>query len=190
MDEEPQQKGNSSNGESRVAVFVDIESIDKQCRLARIGYQVNSGNYIADLKAISDYASRLGAVTAMKAYVPEDCYWYTAKAARKFGLQAIPCEVKTFSDSPRKSLVKCRMSVEILSTAYEEDDIQTFLLVSGRKDFQPAIEKLLNLGKTVKLLSLPEHTARDILSLLETETARDSASEFVDYGKVLSMMEN
>lgn len=58
-----------------------------------------------------------------------------------------------------KSLLDPIMIVEILSTAYENKHVQTFVIISGDKDFFPVAKKLRELGKDVVIIGPDEDTA-------------------------------
>jgi len=71
------------------------------------------------------------------------------------------------------------MIVEVLTTAYENKHIETFVIVSGDKDFYPVAMKLRELGKEVVIIGPDDDTA-DILK---------TNFEFIDIVMFVNLME-
>ena len=80
----------------------------------------------------------------------------------EWGIDVIPAvryEYRCGENTESKSLLDAMMSVEILSTAYENKHTEIFVIISGDKDFYPVAKKLRELGKDVIIIGPDEDTA-------------------------------
>ncbi|MEO0353717.1 MAG: NYN domain-containing protein [Cyanobacteria bacterium P01_A01_bin.3] len=148
------QAGTASN--SDVAVFWDYENI-------KASFQ---GGRAPLAEALVNYATELGSVRTKMIY----SNWRREheKTSRFFySLGFEPIHV----DMGKANSVDLKLAVDSLSIAYQNPDIETFILVTGDKDFVPLVNGLKDAGKTVVLASKASTTSSHLLS---------SADEFVD----------
>ncbi|RLI83570.1 hypothetical protein DRP04_01045 [Archaeoglobales archaeon] len=107
---------------------------------------------------------------------------YVVRRLYEWGVIVIPAiryEYKYGENTELKSLLDAMMIVEILTTAYENKHIETFVIISGDKDFYPVAMKLRELGKEVIIIGPDEDTA-DILK---------TNFEFIDVAMFVNLTE-
>ncbi|MGK7910977.1 MAG: NYN domain-containing protein [Synechococcus sp.] len=141
---------------SDVAVFWDYENI-------KAPFQ---GEKAPLAEALVGYASGVGAVRTKMIY----SNWRREheKTSRFFySLGFEPIHV----DMGKTNSVDLKLAVDSLSIAYQNPDIETFILVTGDKDFVPLVNGLRDAGKTVVLVGRASTTSSHLVS---------SADEFVD----------
>lgn len=79
-------------------------------------------------------------------------------------------------ESRNKSFADPMIICDIVSTLYERDDIETFIIASGDKDFIPILFKLYKHKKEVIVIGFEETTAKDVI-----EITGNLGFKFLDY---------
>lgn len=117
---------------SKIAVFVDYD------------------NQQLDVFALIELLRERGRVVIRRAYAD----WVTKQSYRKAVVQAgfelIDCPKIT---ATHKNAADIRLAVDCLSISYENDDIETYVFVTGDVDFVPLINKLRTMGRETVVVS-------------------------------------
>ncbi len=117
---------------SKIAVFVDYD------------------NQQLDVFALIELLRERGRVVIRRAYAD----WVSKQSYRKTVVQAgfelIDCPKVT---ATHKNAADIRLAVDCLSISYENDDIETYVFVTGDVDFVPLINKLRTMGRETVVVS-------------------------------------
>lgn len=136
------------SGDERVMIFIDLANTEQRVRKFQLK------NLILDYMDLCD--SLTGDRRLVKAIVYDssvgasDNKWYFLRALENIGLEL---EIRTYlhSDIQQKE-VDVAMATGMLSEGYR-NSYDTAVVVSGDRDFVPAIEDLKRLGKRVEVAS-------------------------------------
>jgi uncharacterized LabA/DUF88 family protein len=78
---------------------------------------------------------------------------------------------KTYEDGRRKNAADIEMSLDAQEMERSNQDIKTFVLVCGDRDFIPIVKRLQQRGKTVHIIGLKVTTSRDLQNFVSSYTA-------------------
>lgn len=175
-----------------IGIWIDHENIGKTWSIfCQVNPDYDAGDYA---RPIIEYAATLGEIELKRAFVSEDNADFAHEQLDRYNIEIIPCEARNYRNSnngqfTRKTLVDPRMAEQILSSAFENEGLSTYIIVTGDKDFLPTIEKLITKGKKVIVISDddPENNqiARCIIDALQTEEARTLECKFVNIRTLL-----
>jgi len=147
---------------SEVAAFVDYENIRYST--------INSFGREPDPLVWRDKALKYGLMSVAKAYADFDQHPAQARTRLDVaGFEAQHYPAKRTSDSHGREKIASRsdlnLVVDIINTALVRPDIETFLLVSGDKDFIRLVTTLRNrLGKRVIICGVPGSVSPDLVA--------------------------
>lgn len=165
---------NSSAGYSGdVAVFIDFENIYISVRNR---YDANP-----NFESIMDLCQRYGRVTIARAYA--DWYRYPRVTNALYANAIEPMYVPTYHydrDQGRtgraiKNSVDMHLCIDMMKTLYAFDNIGTYVLITGDRDFIPLINAVRQLGKRTVVIGVAQATASHLAQ---------SADEFHFYNQV------
>ncbi|MEA1895344.1 MAG: NYN domain-containing protein [Euryarchaeota archaeon] len=140
-----------------VALFIDHYNILDGCSNVGIpGY-----NY----DVLVGVASKAGQMVLGRVYLVTDRS--SAGMLHKFfefGIEPVYApEYKTGNDEKRKSLADPMMVCDIMQMLYERSFIETFVIVSGDKDFIPLIRKIAEHGKRAIVVGVEGSTSYPLI---------------------------
>jgi len=144
---------------SCVALFVDFENMQRSMRYST-----------PDLKAILRFAERLGRVIIRRVYLvfaPKSLI----DAAQKAGYELVLIPYHHW----KPNLVDINMIVDLVDKG-SLSCVETVIVVSGDGDFEPAVRKLREKGKTVFLLAAQSSVS---------ETLKASVDSFLSYEELM-----
>ena len=156
-----------------VAVFFDFENIAISLR--------NHSHQNPDFKALMDRCRQYGRVVLARAYADWGSHHNVVYALHTTGFD--PVYVPTYSygsngQHPPKNAVDIRMAIQAMEVLYTCPHVNTFILMTGDKDFVPLALSLRRQGKKVVAFAV-EQTASIYL--------QGAVDEIVFYGQVLEM---
>lgn len=167
----------TSNGlpHSDVAVFIDFENIYISVRNR---YQANP-----NFESIMDLCQRYGRVTMSRAYA--DWYRYPRVTNALYANAIEPMYVPTYyydRDEGRmgraiKNSVDMHICIDMMRTLFAYPNIETFVLITGDRDFIPLINAVRQLGKRTVVIGVAQATASHLAQ---------SADEFLYYSQVVA----
>lgn len=165
----PSQDGYSGD----VAVFIDFENIYISVRNR---YDANP-----NFESIMDLCQRYGRVTIARAYA--DWYRYPRVTNALYANAIEPMYVPTYHydrDQGRtgraiKNSVDMHLCIDMMKTLYAFDNIGTYVLITGDRDFIPLINAVRQLGKRTVVIGVAQATASHLAQ---------SADEFLYYNQV------
>lgn len=167
----------TSNGlpHSDVAVFIDFENIYISVRNR---YQANP-----NFESIMDLCQRYGRVTMSRAYA--DWYRYPRVTNALYANAIEPMYVPTYyydRDEGRtgraiKNSVDMHICIDMMRTLFAFPNIETFVLITGDRDFIPLINAVRQLGKRTVVIGVAQATASHLAQ---------SADEFLYYSQVVA----
>lgn len=157
-----------------VAVFIDFENIYISVRNR---YDANP-----NFESIMDHCQRYGRVTIARAYA--DWYRYPRVTNALYANGIEPMYVPTYyydRDEGRtgkaiKNAVDMHLCIDLMRTMYAYDNIGTFVLITGDRDFVPLVNAVRQLGKRTVVVGVAEATASHLVQ---------SADEFIYYSQVV-----
>ncbi len=151
-----------NRGDRGVALFIDHYNILDGCSNVGIpGY-----NY----DVLAEVASKAGQMALGRVYLVTD----TSSGGKlyeffKLGIEPVYApQYRAGDEYSPKSLADPMMVCDIMQTLYERPFIETFIIVSGDKDFIPVIRKISEHGKRAIIIGVERSTAQ----ALTTECAR------------------
>lgn len=156
-----------------VAVFIDFENIYISVRNR---YDANP-----NFESIMDLCQRYGRVTIARAYA--DWYRYPRVTNALYANAIEPMYVPTYHydrDQGRtgraiKNSVDMHLCIDMMKTLYAFDNIGTYVLITGDRDFIPLINAVRQLGKRTVVIGVAQATASHLAQ---------SADEFLFYNQV------
>jgi uncharacterized protein (TIGR00288 family) len=162
---------NSYSGD--VAVFIDFENIYISVR--------NRYDSNPNFESIMDLCQRYGRVTIARAYA--DWYRYPRVTNALYANAIEPMYVPTYHydrDQGRtgraiKNSVDMHLCIDMMKTLYAFDNIGTYVLITGDRDFIPLINAVRQLGKRTVVIGVAQATASHLAQ---------SADEFLYYSQV------
>jgi len=157
-----------------VAVFIDFENIYISVRNR---YDANP-----NFESIMDLCQRYGRVTISRAYA--DWYRYPRVTNALYANAIEPMYVPTYHydrDEGRtghaiKNSVDMHLCIDMMKTLYAYDNIETFVLITGDRDFIPLINAVRQLGKRTVVIGVAQATASHLAQ---------AADEFIYYSQVV-----
>ncbi len=161
-----------TNGD--VAVFIDFENIYISVRNR---YDANP-----NFESIMDLCQRYGRVTIARAFA--DWYRYPRVTNALYANAIEPMYVPTYHydrDAGRtgraiKNSVDMHLCIDMMKTLYAFENIETFVLVTGDRDFIPLINAVRQLGKRTVVIGVAQATASHLAQ---------AADEFLYYSQVV-----
>lgn len=154
-----------------VAVFVDHDNIAISCKR-------NLGDSY-DYDILLNICQRLGRVVLSRVYL--DTTRSNRQEFELFKRRFQPVYAPAFEiDGKRKSLADPLLICDVMETLYEKPAIDTFVIVSGDKDFLPLIRKIAQFPeeKRVVIISIDDSEST---ALLIKECSKFPCSSFYDY---------
>ncbi|MCP4220295.1 MAG: NYN domain-containing protein [bacterium] len=125
----------------------------------KIAVFVDYDNQQLDVFSLIELLRERGRVVIRRAYAD----WVTRQSYRKTVVQAgfelIDCPKVT---ATHKNAADIRLAVDCLSISYENDDIETYVFVTGDVDFVPLINKLRTMGRDTIVVAA-DSSAADLL---------------------------
>jgi uncharacterized LabA/DUF88 family protein len=116
------------------------------------------------LEALKNEACKYGPLTMTVAYADfdnEDFHGLQSQFQRN-NVETRHVFSKTYEDGRRKNAADIEMSLDAWELAKERQDLQTFVLVCGDRDFIPVVRRLQQKGKTVHIIGLRVSTSKDL----------------------------
>ncbi len=133
------------NQETRVAVFFDYENIVYSLR--------NRFEQKANFDALITKCKEFGRLTVAKAFADWGLPYMSP--ALMYALQSSGFELvfvptgSTQSNSPRKNVADLYMAISVMDVLYNRPDIDTYVLLTGDRDFMVLVNHLKQCGKHV-----------------------------------------
>jgi uncharacterized protein (TIGR00288 family) len=157
-----------------VAVFIDFENIYISVRNR---YDANP-----NFESIMDLCQRYGRVIIARAYA--DWYRYPRVTNALYANAIEPMYVPTYHydrDEGRigraiKNSVDMHLCIDMMKTLYAFNNIETFVLITGDRDFIPLINAVRQLGKRTVVIGVAQATASHLAQ---------AADEFIYYSQVV-----
>jgi len=157
-----------------VAVFIDFENIYISVRNR---YDANP-----NFESIMDLCQRYGRVTIARAYA--DWYRYPRVTNALYANAIEPMYVPTYyydreegrTGRAIKNSVDMHLCIDMMKTLYAFPNIETFVLITGDRDFIPLINAIRQLGKRTVVIGVAQATASHLAQ---------SADEFLYYSQVV-----
>jgi uncharacterized protein (TIGR00288 family) len=157
-----------------VAVFVDFENIYISVRNR---YDANP-----NFESIMDLCQRYGRVTVARAYA--DWYRYPRVTNALYANAIEPMYVPTYhydreegrTGRAIKNSVDMHLCIDMMRTLYAYPNIETFVLITGDRDFIPLINAVRQLGKHTVVIGVAQATASHLAQ---------AADEFLYYNQVV-----
>ncbi len=153
-----------------VALFIDHYNILDGCK--KIG--INNYNYAVLVEA----ANKEGQMVLGRVYLltdrsnVENLYKFF-----EFGIEPVYApQYRTGDGDKSKSLADPMLVCDIMQTLYERPFIETFVIVSGDKDFIPVIRRIAEHGKRVIVIGVEASTADPLI-----EECNRLNFDFLDY---------
>jgi len=166
----------------KVAVFIDHSNIFNSCVNAQEKY---------DFELISRFVQTLGIPVVGKVYLNANIKGGDAGLVDRLfykyfenGYEPVYAPEYIYLEHS-KSLSGSMMARDIIQTVYEKPYVDTFVIVSGDKDFLPVVRKLVELNKSVVVLGVEASTAQPLIH--ECERLQQ---QFVDYLSLKEAFEN
>ncbi len=156
-----------------VAVFIDFENIYISVRNR---YEANP-----NFESIMDLCQRYGRVTIARAYA--DWYRYPRVTNALYANAIEPVYVPTYhydreegrTGRAIKNSVDMHLCIDLMRTLYAYPTIETFVLITGDRDFIPLINAVRQLGKHTVVIGVAQATASHLAQ---------AADEFLYYNQV------
>jgi uncharacterized LabA/DUF88 family protein len=76
-------------------------------------------------------------------------------------------ETRNVVGTEHKNAADMRMCIDVMETMYTRDEIDTFVLVAGDRDYIPVIQHLRKHAKKVRVVSFKENISGDLLRIVE-----------------------
>jgi len=145
---------------SHVALFIDYENIH-WTMVREYNLEPEISRFITVLR---ERAGQLGHVSYVAAYADFDNPDFRGLQTefQRNNVETRHVFSKTYSDSTRKNAADIEMSLDAQEMAWSKEDIQTFVLVCGDRDFIPVVKRLQQRGKGVHIIGLRASTSRDL----------------------------
>lgn len=165
-------KSSNRSGED-VAVYIDFENIYISVR--------NRYDSNPNFESVMDRCSEYGRVTIARAYA--DWYRYPRVTNALYANGIEPIYVPTYHynrDAGRvgkaiKNSVDMHLCIDMMKTLYAYLNIQTYVLVTGDRDFIPLINAVRQLGKRTVVIGVAQATASHLAQ---------AADDFIFYSQV------
>jgi len=161
-----------NNPDHKVALFIDNDNIEISC--------FNTINEPYDYDILIKEVEKYGRIVLSKVFLDT-----ITKGRRQFelfkrGIEPVyaPC----YSDkdgTPKKSLVDPIIICDVMRTLYEKPHIDTFVIVSGDKDFVPLIRTIAQHHDKKRLIVIGVYDST--ADLVIDECARYEEAIFLDY---------
>lgn len=157
-----------------VAVFIDFENIYISVR--------NQYDANPNFESIMDQCQRYGRVTIARAYA--DWYRYPRVTNALYANAVEPMYVPTYHydrDEGRmgraiKNSVDMHLCIDMMKTLYAYPNIDTFVLITGDRDFIPLVNATRQQGKRIVVIGVAHATASHLAQ---------AADEFLSYSAVV-----
>jgi len=151
-----------NRGDQGVALFIDHYNIFDGCK--DIG--IPDYNY----EVLVEVANKAGRMVLGRTYlITDESSGGKLYKFFEFGIEPVYApQYRTGDEDETKSLADPMMVCDIMQTLYERPFVETFIIVSGDKDFIPVIRKISEHGKQVTIIGVEKITAK----ALTTECAR------------------
>ncbi len=157
-----------------VAVFIDFENIYISVRNR---YDANP-----NFESIMDLCQRYGRVTIARAYA--DWYRYPRVTNALYANAIEPMYVPTYhydreagrTGRAIKNAVDMHLCIDMMKTLYAYSTIESFVLVTGDRDFIPLINAVRQVGKRTIVIGVAQATASHLAQ---------AADEFIYYNQVV-----
>ncbi len=158
-----------------VAVFIDFENIYISVRNR---YESNP-----NFESIMDLCQRYGRVTIARAYA--DWYRYPRVTNALYANAIEPMYVPTYyydreegrTGRAIKNSVDMHLCIDMMKTLYAFPNIETYVLITGDRDFIPLINAVRQLGKHTVVIGVADATASHLAQ---------AADEFLYYNQVVA----
>ncbi len=158
--------------QKNVAVFFDFENIQLSLR--------NLPHEKMQLSALYKQAETYGRVVLANAYADWRVYneWLGPLKANGFN----PIHVPSFTyegqngKKNHKNAVDIQLSIDIADVMHNQPHIQTFVLVSGDKDFVPIVELVRRYGKRLVAIGIDETTSAHLIQAVDVFVSYSSLS--------------
>jgi len=143
-----------------IALFIDYENI--HWTMVR---EYNLEPEVSRLTTVlRERAEKLGHVSYVAAYADFDNpdFHGLQSEFQRNNVETRHVFSKTYQDSTRKNAADIEMSLDAQEMSASRQDISTFVLVCGDRDFIPIVKRLLQKGKQVHIIGLRASTSRDL----------------------------
>src|SRR6201981_2182998 len=149
-----------AEGDRALAVFIDFENL-------ALGFQGRRERF--DIARVLERLVEKGKIVAKKAYADWSRFSTFTASLHEAAIELI--EIPRRAQTGKNS-ADIRLCVDAMDLAYSKEHIDTFVVVSGDRDFSPLVSKLKELGQHVIGLGIQESTS----NLL-----RDNCGEYIYY---------
>src|SRR6202047_3150244 len=149
-----------AEGDRSLAVFIDFENL-------ALGFQGRRDRF--DIVRVLERLVEKGKIVAKKAYADWSRFLPYTAPLHEAAIELV--EIPRRGQSGKNS-ADIRLCVDAMDLAYAKAHIDTFVVLSGDRDFSPLVSKLKELGKHVIGLGMQDSTS-DLL--------RDNCDEFIYY---------
>ena len=156
----------------KVALFIDNDNIEVSC--------FNTLNKPYDYDIIVKEVEKYGRIVVSKVFLDTITSGRRQFELFKRGIE--PVYVPCYSDkagTPKKSLADPMIICEVMRTLYEKPHIDTFVIVSGDKDFVPLIRTIAQHHDKKRLIVIGVYDST--ADLVIDECDRYKEAKFLDY---------
>jgi len=143
------------NDNSSVAVFIDVENIHYST--------LNNYSETPNWSKIVDLCKEYGRISSIQAFGDWIQFAKDVPEIQNNGIQ--PIFVPLSQDG--KSSLDCYLTVSAMKLFFQNDRIDTLILVSGDRDYIPLISELKALGKKIYILAVPESLSKDLKKIVD-----------------------
>lgn len=153
---------------SGVAIFVDLANI----HLGLKNYYLELPPYDIVAGVINDYGAREGEVVSRRVYTD----WNDSRLetlARRFAVKGFRAQQVTRKANGRDRTDLC-LSLDALQLAYENNGIDTILLVAGDADYVEVLDRLRTRGKKVYILACEKSLSPELLPYVQGHASLES----------------
>lgn len=146
------------------ALFIDYENIFHYIRKRTVDSE-RAGDMILELtqelrkKLSADFAQN-----CIVQYAYADFEQIEVNAQGQLFLLGV--ETRNVVGTEHKNAADMRLCIDVMETMYTRDEIDTFVLVAGDRDYIPVLQHLRKHAKTVQVVAFKENISGDLLTLV------------------------
>ncbi len=146
------------------ALFIDFENIFHYIRKRTVDSE-RAQDIVLEL--IQDLRKTLGekfAQSVIVQYAYADFEQIDVNAQGQLFLLGV--ETRNVVGTEHKNAADMRLCIDVMETMYTRDEIDTFVLMAGDRDYIPVLQHLRKHAKTVQVVAFKENISGDLLTLV------------------------
>lgn len=149
---------------SYAALFVDFENIFHYVRKRTVDAERTQDIVLELIRELRTHLHDTFELNCIVQYAYADFEQIEVNAQSQLSL--IGVETRNVVGTEHKNAADMRLCIDVMDTMYTRDEIDTFVLMAGDRDYIPVLQHLRKHAKIVQVVAFKENISGDLLTLV------------------------